>query len=289
VGPPQTDFSFMRRSELFNRALSLRRSVAVLVCAGAVLVVLAAPAAAQDKALADHFEFTLGTYLVDLGTTVQLNASTGASGTPIDLEKDLQLPGSETRFRVNALWRFAKHHSVQFGYYQVGRSAEATISRQITWGGSVYPINARVAAEMKTTVPEITYTYWPVVNDRVAVGASVGVTMLGLSAGLALSVNSVGVTPQIDTSTPVPLIGAQVRAKVVPRIYFVGSFGYINDFSTAVVTSGSIAGEVMVVPQLRVGVGYSGIKFDITNSTRFLNGSLGYTLSGIQLYGRVGF
>ena len=274
---------------MFNRPSSPRRFRSALMLATALLAGVSASVSAQDKPLPDHFEFTLGTYLVGLGTTVQLNGSTGAAGTPIDLERELQLPGSETRFRLNASWRFAKHHSLHVGYYQVGRSAEATIARQITWGGTVYPINARVATEMKTTLPEVGYTYWPVVNDRVAVGASIGVTMLGLSAGVALSVNSVGVSPQIDTSTPVPLIGAEVRAKLMPRVHVVGSFGYINDFSTAVVTSGSIAGEVTVVPALRIGVGYSGIKFDITNSGKILNGNLGYSLSGIQLYGRVGF
>jgi peptidoglycan/xylan/chitin deacetylase (PgdA/CDA1 family) len=115
----------------------------------AALSLAAGAAAADDRAsehpaLRDRFYFGAGVFLPQTATSAQLQNSRTGVGANVDFENalgmatDKSVPIALARWRINELWR------IEAEYFQLNRSAQKVIDRDIQWGDTVYPVNAQL-------------------------------------------------------------------------------------------------------------------------------------------------
>ncbi len=90
--------------------------LATLLLATLVAGTFAAPAVAQaqdETWRKDRFYIGLGLYRPDFTTKIRVDDSvTGASGTLLNLEQDLDLNDRKTQLTLDAHFRFAKRHAI---------------------------------------------------------------------------------------------------------------------------------------------------------------------------------
>ena len=69
-------------------------------------------------------QLTLGLFLPNINSSVQINTPSGGIGTNVNLEAAFKLPESQQLFRGNGIYRFNNNHSVEGYYYALNRSGQ---------------------------------------------------------------------------------------------------------------------------------------------------------------------
>ena len=108
-----------------------------------------APAAAQvplHPALEDKWSFGLGAFFPNTATQAQLTSNTTGLGTSIEFEDTFNMDRSKTVPVFYARWRINQRWRIDAEYFQLNRSSERVIDREIRWGDRVFPINTTVAS-----------------------------------------------------------------------------------------------------------------------------------------------
>jgi hypothetical protein len=269
-----------------------RSGITVLIVAAVLAIAPGAPAAAQTapSALPEKYEFVVGGYNATFSTLFGLKLSTSDDVPLVDFEEDLGSPDRSTLLRGSAAVRFGRHQ-FRAGYFKTSRESTRQIDRQIVWGDQVFNIGATVESEFSTTFPEIDYTYWLFSSPRVAVGATLGVTLFGVEAGVNAALNDRTASAQIDTSAIVPLFGGEFRALPASWLVVKAGGGYINDFSGTSVWRLGAGIEPRIYKSLWLGVAFDAIKFNVSKDAALfdLNAAGNYRVGGVQFYARIGF
>jgi len=273
-------------------ASSFRSRIAVLAVAAVLVVAPALPAAAQSapSALQDKYEIIVGGFNATFSTLFGLQVSSGDNTPIVDFEADLGTPDRSTMFRGSAAVRFGKHQ-FRAGYYQTSRENTTQIGRKIVWGDQVFDIGATVGSKFSTSFPAVDYTYWLYSSPKVAVGATLGVTLFGVEAGVNAAGTSRSKEAQIDTSAIVPLFGGEFRALPANWLVVKGGGGYINDFNGTSVWRLGAGVEPRIYKSLWLGVAFDAIKFNVSKGVALfdLNAAGNYRVGGVQFYARIGF
>src|SRR5262245_21500118 len=74
-----------------------------------------------ERGSKDIFSVSAGAFLMDFNSSARLDPENGGEGSDIDLENDLDLDPKESRGRIDAYWRFARKHRLDFGGYLFNR------------------------------------------------------------------------------------------------------------------------------------------------------------------------
>jgi hypothetical protein len=176
--------------------------------AACFLVLGCAQSVAQPtNPLEDRFSVSLGTFLLDTGTTVRLDGDV-STGTEIDVERDLGFE-EEDSFRADAYWRFAPRHKVRLLGFGTSRGASRTIQREIDFGDSTYPVDAEISSRFETQVIELAYEYAFMRRDTYELAGTIGLHQLSFELGLTGTQQggTVATTRQADVSGPLPVVG----------------------------------------------------------------------------------
>ena len=143
-----------------------------LVAAALAVLAPAAWAAEAPSLLEEPFLLTLGTYVVESDTEATLNGS-GSVGDRVNWEQTFG-GGDVTRFRVDGQWRFADRHKLRALWFNSSRDGARTLDGDISWGGEIFPVDARVRGEANFDVIELAYEYSFLRRDTFEVSASAG-------------------------------------------------------------------------------------------------------------------
>src|SRR5690349_19969310 len=100
------------------------------IVAGALLLPAYALAAEPDL-LRDRFFVSLGGFILETDTKVELDGTT--EGSECDLEETFGEDVS-TRFRVDAWWRFAQRHKLRALWFNSDANRTRTIDEEVDWG-----------------------------------------------------------------------------------------------------------------------------------------------------------
>ena len=170
--------------------------------------------------LTDTLSLGFGTFVVSTRTDVRVDGGGGITGTEINLERDLGL-GDTTRFRIDGYWRFAEHHKIRVMYFDTDRTVAHVLSREITFQGTTYPIDAQVDTRMQTTIAELAYAYAIVHNDRWELDATAGIHNLNFKLGLAGHLQNLAISKSNSASAngPLPVIGLEGIWRIVDTLY----------------------------------------------------------------------
>lgn len=183
--------------------------VLIWVATAALAGTLLAPqsAWAQDETWKkDRFYFGLGLYRPDFTTRVRVDdAVTGISGTLLNLERDLDLTDRKTEATIDAHFRFAKRHAVEFEYVDLSREDETTLAFGVEYDGEFIGFNEDVVTTFETKVARLAYRLSFINNEKIELSGSFGLHITDLTVGLNL-VDEVDEDFN-DVTAPLPTLG----------------------------------------------------------------------------------
>jgi hypothetical protein len=239
--------------------------------------------------LEDRVSVGVGTFLLSTSTRVRVDG-TARNGTVVDAEEDLGLSDAD-RFRIDAYWRFLKRHKIRLMYFDTKQSAERTIVRDLEFGDTTFPLDARLEARMETRVSEIAYEYSFLRRERYEVTGSFGVHNLRFDLGLSASQSASGQTLElergVDADGPLPVIGLRGIWRVNDDWYVDGQAqffrismdpydGRIADYSASIVW--------MPLEHFGIGAGYNQFVTRVDVSSTTFSGNLRWTYGGARLF-----
>ena len=175
----------------------------------AALLAAVAPAAHADPGnpLNDRFNFQLGGFLLSTKTTIRADGA--LRGTEIDSERDLGLKDSD-RFRFDGYWRIAPKHKIRVMYFDTNNQAEKTLTRNLEFNDTTYPINMTVRAKTQTTVTELAYEYTFMKRDTYDLSGSFGIHNLKFGTSITGELNGnpiAGFDNSVQANGPLPVLG----------------------------------------------------------------------------------
>ena len=123
-------------------------------------------------ALNDRYYLALGAFFPKTTTQAQLRSNTTGAGVTVDFESQFDMDRSNTvptfygRWRINHRWR------IEADYFELNRTSDRVIDRQIEWGDQVFPINTTVSSKFNFSDFRVSagYSFFRTADKEVGVG-----------------------------------------------------------------------------------------------------------------------
>ncbi|HET7293509.1 MAG TPA: hypothetical protein VFM88_13875 [Vicinamibacteria bacterium] len=256
-------------------------------------VLCAAPRAWTQSAsftdVPDRFLIEGGGFNVSADTSLRFS-SARLGGTTIDFEDDLDVPDVAQRGYFDAYWRAGRRHLLNLGVARLHREGPGrTLSRDIAWGDTVYPVGVSLRGRMESDHVFGAYRFAAYRNDRFEIGPSLGFGYLWITAGLraeGTGQSGVSLDREATTGSVTGDLGGYLQVWAAKRLLVRGDMRYIfvkPERAEASVTEGRVGATYYPWPKVGFGAQYTYTKFrydrDIVSSE--LSGS--YRYSGPQL------
>jgi hypothetical protein len=167
----------------------------------------AAPGLAQEiphhPALQDRFWLGAGAFFPQTNTQAQLSSNRTGVGATVDFEQSLDLERSKTVPALVGRWRLGERWRVDAEYFQLNRSSERRIDRQIEWGDQVFPVNAEVSTKFDFSDLRLSlgYSFFRRADKELGVGLGLHVA----SYDVSLSTANFGSESE-DVLAPLPVL-----------------------------------------------------------------------------------
>lgn len=98
-------------------------------------------------ALQDRFSFGAGVFFPKVATQAQLTSNRSGVGTSIDFEETLDIERSKTVPTLYGRWRISQRWRIDAEYFQLNRSSEHVVDREIQWGDQTFAANTTVSSK----------------------------------------------------------------------------------------------------------------------------------------------
>jgi hypothetical protein len=264
--------SLVKRKDLW-RALGAASVFAVFVLAGTDR------AGAEEDLLPDKFMFRLGGYAAhNADTTMRLDANQLPVGAYVDFHNTLGGDTSTNVMRLDSLYRFNDKHGINLSWYALRFSGSTVLGQDITWNGQQILTGQPVDSELKFDVYKINYQYSLYHNDKVELGASIGLHVMRISAGI--NAGSIGSQSEAVTA-PLPVFGLFADYKFTPRfsVFYSYQWFFINyqDKYKGGLQDFLIGLEYRAFRNVALGLAYNrfaiNLKAEMDTSTLYVNSS----------------
>ena len=275
---------------------ALTRSFRCYACVVALCYAAAAgarpPVERPDNLLDDRFEIG-GTFVFSSSdTSLRVDSSAGAPGTTLNGESDLALPHKKLIGELDVMFRPAERHTVRVNYLFLPLSRDATtaLKQPINFKDSSYSTGDVVSSQLDIKLEGLTYTYSFIKNDRVELGAGLGVDLIEVSA--QANVPARLAEQHQETSAPVPLGTIDATYRFSSRWYAQGDWQYmratVNHIYGSVATW-QLGALYRVNPNVTLGVGFQ--SYHVTVDSRKVGDTGLFTIktTGPMISARVGF
>jgi hypothetical protein len=275
--------------------MARRAAFVVIVSSWLVGVATTVRAQSDETDVPDHVLLEAGGFAIFASTNMVFNSAT-LGGSTVSFEQDLNLPERAARGFVEGYWRLARRHQLSLGFSRLRREGSgATLTRDINWGGSVFPSGVTAAGELDSSFLSGTYRFAAYRNPRVELGPAVGFGYLSLTAGISSTLAASGpegntvsrtVSREVTESTPTGDLGGYVNWWIGRRVYARGDARYIlvkPENSTQSITEARAS--LTWYAWQHFGIGgqflYNKFRFDRTIVSTDLGGS--YRYQGVQV------
>ncbi len=263
-----------------------------------VLVVFSGVAYAEDpeKGPWEKFSLAVGGFVTESDTTFRVDSDTLGVGAVVDLENALGVERNFQTYRIDGLYRFGKsrRHDIEVHYFDSKRDGDRTLEEDLQIGDIVFPAGTGVTTEFQLQFFNVDYVYNFLMDDRVRLGASVGVHTTGVKLKVA---ESGGLKVEEDSFTaPLPMVGLRAEILLTPRwrlktdlnVFYLKYDQYTGRLSDAI-----LAVEYAPWKRVAIGAGFNSINYkldaDGTGDLTDFSGQLEFQLTGFMLYGRYFF
>ena len=184
--------------------LAARAGVAALIS----LSVIPMASAGDDSELS----LSVGLFITNRDSDTRMDVSGGGPlGTPIDLESDLGIDSSDTAFRIDGYYRFNDKHRIDFSAFDLSRTGNKQIEKDIVWQGTTFPITASVNSDIDLGIYKVAYTYSLKRREESYLGLSAGLYVADISA--LISAENIAIREGSDVTAPMPVVGLRGEYK----------------------------------------------------------------------------
>jgi hypothetical protein len=266
------------------------------------IVVLAVPASgAYAQSVFDgpweKFSISVGGFVSESDTTMQVNSKTLGVGAIVDLEDALGVESSFQTYRIDAVYRFGqtRRHQIEFHYFDSNRTGDNVLDQNLQIGDKFFPAGTGVTTEFDLRFANFDYAYNFLMDDRVRFGVSAGLHTTGV--GLKVAATDGSVAENESFTAPLPVIGLRADVVLAPRwrlkadlnvfyLEYDGFTGRIGDTLLSI--------EYIPFKNFGFGIGLNSINYrvegdgDDPNGMDF-NGQIKFELNGALIYGKYFF
>jgi hypothetical protein len=166
----------------------------------------------------ERFELGIGAQLVaTVDTTLRVDSPTLGVGTEMDLESDFNVDDRLFLGRVDADWRFAKRHALDFSAFKISREGTRVIDRDIQIGDVVFPIDTQVTNESDMLMIKLAYRYAFLYRPRWHLGASLGAHTVNWKS--SWTAGALALDEEFDYTIPLPVLGMFASYAITPRLF----------------------------------------------------------------------
>ena len=196
---------------------SLLAPVALAFSAAAI-----APAAAQaplHPALQDRWTLGAGFFFPETTTEASLTSKRTGIGTSLDFEETLDMERSKTVPTLYGRWRINQRWRIDAEFFQLNRSSERVIDREIQWGDQTFAANTTVSAKFNFNDLRVSagYSFFRTPDKELGVG--LGLHMASYDVQLNSSASS---NEGQDVLAPLPVLSIYGQFALTDR-WAVGS------------------------------------------------------------------
>jgi hypothetical protein len=215
----------------------------------------------------ERFKISAGAFYVVNKTNVQL-AATDASGTDVNMEKDLGFNKEIATFLANFQWQISRRSRITLNYYNINRSSTHTLQKDIIVEENVYPVNSTVSSFFNTTIYQISYGYAILSKPTYEAGLMIGTHILHANTGISLDGGNAGLETQNDFgfTAPLPDLGLWGGWSMGNRFAMNASISYfaltLNNKSGRLLAF-NLNLTYKLVEQLDLTLGYTGLDFKV--------------------------
>ena len=143
----------------------------------------------------ERFKLSAGAFYVVNNTNIQVTLKDN-SGTNVDFEKDLGLDRKIGTFLANFQWQVSRRSRVLLNYFNVNRSSDHTLDRDIVFGDNTYHANSNVHSFFNTTIFQFSYGYAILSKPTYEAGLSIGTHIIKGNSGISTNNENAGVNSQ---------------------------------------------------------------------------------------------
>ena len=212
----------------------------------------------------------VGTFFANLETTVRLDGTGGVLGTSISFEQNLGLDDTKTRPMVNAYWRFAKKHRLNFSYFNLDRSGDSSSTVIIRFGDQTFQANLPLQAFLDIEIYNLGYSYSILFDEKKELAFGLALSFQDIAVGLQGTgvLSGLGVSESESLLAPLPTFTGRFTYAITPKWILDGSIGYFTielDSGGDELSGGVIAANAGVEWQLlkHFHLGFSYQWFDV--------------------------
>jgi hypothetical protein len=215
----------------------------------------------------ERFKISAGAFYVVNKTNIRLELH-DASGTDINMEKDLGINKEIATFLANFQWQISRRSRISLNYYNINRNSTHTLQKDIIVEDNVYPVNSTVSSFFNTTIYQFSYGYAILSKPTYEAGLMIGTHILHSNTGISLDGGNAGLETQNDFGFTAPL----------PDLGFWGGwsmgkrFAMNADISYFALTMNNKSGRLLafnlnltykLIDQLDLTLGYTGLDFKV--------------------------
>ena len=183
-------------------------------------------------------------FVTGIDTELQLDLKGAPLGTRVDLTDDLGIKNRETVPKINLNYRFSKHHSLDFGWFNIKRDGQKRIEKTINFIGKEFLIDTEVDSFIDTELYALQYTWIFYESDKVLLGLSAGLNVFRIDTGIGTTEQDEPRT-KVGVTAPLPAAGLRMIYRVNHKLHVAASSnlfvieygaykGSITEFAVAV-------------------------------------------------------
>lgn len=259
----------------------------------AALAVSALPGAALAEQPQDVFWGELAYFYPTISSTARLDlTATARPGTVIKLEDDLDLDDRKSTPYFTLGMRLGDRWRLEFEYYELNRSGSRTLTRQIDWGDSTFPVGVTIDSTFDTTVYRFTGGYSFIKDQTAEAGVGFGLHITDFTTSLS----GIGSGPngsvafqneKRDTLVPLPTVGLYGTYKVSDQVSLRGrvdflSFKYDDYDGRLINWMASV--DWRFAKNWGAGVGYRYVDYKLDASNPDFRGEINYNFKGPTIF-----
>ena len=235
----------------------------------------------------ERFSISAGYFAPVNNTSIQVGIK-GNDGTKIDFEKDLGFNAHAGVVLTDFQWRASRRSRFNFGYYNIQRSSDHTLQKDITFDTITYHANANIHAFFNTAIYQFSYGYAIVAKPNFELGLRIGVHTLGGKVGIALNSTNFNLSKssKFDFTAPLPDLGIWAGYAISKK------FAVNLEAEYLALTVGDISGSIKsynlavmykLLDRLRLSAAYTGLDFSVDAVANKANGHFKWGYNGPAL------
>jgi hypothetical protein len=236
------------------------------------------------------FSISLGVFLTDRDSKTSIDGTAGMVGSDVDLEDDLGLDNNDSVFRVDAFYRFNDKHRLDFGAFDLSRSASIIIQTDIEWGDTVFPIDTMLDSNFDLAIYKIAYTWSFLQRKKGYLGVTAGLYIADFKTEIIGQ--EIGEREGRGTTAPLPVVGLRGKYDFTEKVSFRGSAeffaleyqgfdGSLYDFYAGV--------DYQLFDHVAIGLGINSVRMDLGIAKNNFNGNLDWQYDGGLLFFKFDF